>query len=516
LIKTGGVTIEQPNIGADFVAGLEGIPGLIRKRPTALTQRHLSSQTQWRLFILGLLANDFIMLGLAFGWAYWLRFELSFPVFQLDVNPDFGFYFRIGLALIPIWLVVFGLAGLYNRQKLLGGVQEYALVFRMTTTALLLVIIAGFLEPVFIIARGWLLLAWGLSFLLTAFGRFWLRRLVYSLRRKGYFLTPAVIVGANDEGSSLAEQLLSWKTSGLHLVGVVDNQATSETFAVHDLPVLGTLDMLEEIVVKHQIEEVILAHSALSRAEVIAIFKHYGFSNKVNLRLSSGLFEIITTGLEIKEFADVPLVKVQKVRLTGIDNVLKFMLDYGLAIPGVILALPLLILIAIVIKLDSPGPVFHRRRVMGVNSRQFDAFKFRTMYVNGDEILAAYPELQARLAKQHKLKNDPRVTRVGHLLRSFSLDELPQIFNVLLNEMSLVGPRMISPAEMDMYNHWAINLLTVRPGITGLWQVSGRSDIPYKARVRLDMHYIRNWTIWLDLHLLLRTIPAIIKRRGAY
>jgi lipopolysaccharide/colanic/teichoic acid biosynthesis glycosyltransferase len=192
------------------------------------------------------------------------------------------------------------------------------------------------------------------------------------------------------------------------------------------------------------------------------------------------------------------------------------MLDYGLAIPGVILALPLLILIAIVIKLDSPGPVFHRRRVMGVNSRQFDAFKFRTMYVNGDEILAAYPELQARLAKQHKLKNDPRVTRVGRLLRSFSLDELPQIFNVLLNEMSLVGPRMISPAEMDMYNHWAINLLTVRPGITGLWQVSGRSDIPYKARVRLDMHYIRNWTIWLDLHLLLRTIPAIIKRRGAY
>jgi lipopolysaccharide/colanic/teichoic acid biosynthesis glycosyltransferase len=105
---------------------------------------------------------------------------------------------------------------------------------------------------------------------------------------------------------------------------------------------------------------------------------------------------------------------------------------------------------------------------------------------------------------------------VGRLLRSFSLDELPQIFNVLLNEMSLVGPRMISPAEMDMYNHWAINLLTVRPGITGLWQVSGRSDIPYKARVRLDMHYIRNWTIWLDLHLLLRTIPAIIKRRGAY
>jgi lipopolysaccharide/colanic/teichoic acid biosynthesis glycosyltransferase len=175
-----------------------------------------------------------------------------------------------------------------------------------------------------------------------------------------------------------------------------------------------------------------------------------------------------------------------------------------------------MLLIAIAIRLDSPGPIIYRRRVMGVNRRQFDAYKFRTMHTNGDELLAAQPELQERLNKQHKLKNDPRVTRMGRFLRSSSLDELPQLFNVLRYEMSLVGPRMISPPEMKMYNHWAFNLLTVRPGITGLWQVSGRSDISYEARVRLDMHYIRNWTIWLDLHILFRTLPAIIKRRGAY
>ncbi|MFZ0544433.1 MAG: sugar transferase [Candidatus Promineifilaceae bacterium] len=476
----------------------------------------MSTQTQWRLFTLGLLINDFLMIGLAFRFAYWLRFELSISFFQLDVNPERQFYFSIAMFLVFIWMVLYALAGLYNRQKLLGGIQEYALVFRMTSTALLLVIIAGFLDPVFIIARGWLLLAWGFSFFMTSFGRFWLRRVVYTLRRRGYFLTPAIIVGANDEGSSLAEQLLSWKTSGLYLIGVVDNKTTPETNLIQDLPVLGTVDMLEEIVTKYGIEEIILAHSALSRSEVIAIFKHYGFSKKVNLRLSSGLFEIITTGLEIKEFADVPLVNVQKVRLTGINNILKTALDYGLAVPGAILLSPLFLLIAIAVKLDSPGPIVHRRRVMGVNSHQFDAFKFRTMYVNGDEILAAHPELQEKLAKQHKLKKDPRVTRVGRLLRSYSLDELPQIFNVLRYEMSLVGPRMISPAEMEMYQHWALNLLTVRPGITGLWQVSGRSDVPYRTRVRLDMHYIRNWTIWLDLHLLLRTIPAIIKKSGAY
>jgi len=154
--------------------------------------------------------------------------------------------------------------------------------------------------------------------------------------------------------------------------------------------------------------------------------------------------------------------------------------------------------------------------VMGMNGSQFDAFKFRTMAVNGDEILAAYPELRAALAQNHKLKDDPRVTRIGKVLRKFSLDELPQLINILRGEMSLVGPRMISPVEINMYNQWDINLLTVRPGLTGLWQVSGRSDVTYDERVRLDMYYIRNWSIWLDLQLILQTIPAVLKGRGAY
>jgi lipopolysaccharide/colanic/teichoic acid biosynthesis glycosyltransferase len=138
------------------------------------------------------------------------------------------------------------------------------------------------------------------------------------------------------------------------------------------------------------------------------------------------------------------------------------------------------------------------------------------MHVNGDEILAAHPELQQELAQNHKLKDDPRVTRMGMWLRKFSLDELPQMFNVLRLEMSWVGPRMISPAEMDKYDRWDMNLLTVRPGITGLWQVSGRSDVSYDERVRLDMYYIRNWSIWQDLQILFQTIPVVIKGKGAY
>jgi len=207
---------------------------------------------------------------------------------------------------------------------------------------------------------------------------------------------------------------------------------------------------------------------------------------------------------------------VNKVRLTKIDRLLKFILDYGLTIPALFLTSPLLLLSAIAVKIDSSGPIIYRRRVMGLDCQQFDAFKFRTMYVNCDEILKAHPVLQAELSQNHKLKHDPRVTRVGRFLRKYSLDELPQLVNVLKQDMSLIGPRMISPEEMRKYDQWITSLLSVKPGITGLWQVSGRSDISYDERICLDMYYIQNWSIWLDLRLIFRTIPAVIKSKGAY
>jgi len=177
---------------------------------------------------------------------------------------------------------------------------------------------------------------------------------------------------------------------------------------------------------------------------------------------------------------------------------------------------PVMLVVAILVKLGSSGPVFYRRRVMGLNGRQFDALKFRTMHINGDAILAANPEIMDELATKHKLKGDPRITRVGWVLRKYSLDELPQLFNVIRGEMSLVGPRMISPPELKQYGQWATNLLTVRPGITGLWQVSGRSDVTYEERVRLDMFYIRNYSIWLDFELIFKTIPVVLSGKGAY
>jgi lipopolysaccharide/colanic/teichoic acid biosynthesis glycosyltransferase len=155
--------------------------------------------------------------------------------------------------------------------------------------------------------------------------------------------------------------------------------------------------------------------------------------------------------------------------------------------------------------------------VLGIGGKGFDAFKFRSMKVNGEEILDAHPELRVELETTHKIKNDPRITNVGRFLRRTSLDELPQLFNVLLGQMSLVGPRMISPEEVKEYGYMQMNLLTVKPGMTGLWQVSGRSDLSYEDRVRLDMDYIRNYSIWLDMHILMfQTLPVVLKGRGAY
>ncbi len=195
---------------------------------------------------------------------------------------------------------------------------------------------------------------------------------------------------------------------------------------------------------------------------------------------------------------------------------LKAILDYLVVFPALLLIWPLLLGLAIAVRLDSPGPVIYRRRVLGKNGRVFHAFKFRTMYINGDEIIAQYPKLKMELEREYKLKCDPRVTPVGKMLRKFSLDELPQLFNILLQDMSIVGPRIITPEEITQYGENGEELMTVMPGLTGLWQASGRSNTGYDKRVTLDMQYIRTWSIWLDIKILFKTIPAVLKGDGAY
>jgi lipopolysaccharide/colanic/teichoic acid biosynthesis glycosyltransferase len=191
-------------------------------------------------------------------------------------------------------------------------------------------------------------------------------------------------------------------------------------------------------------------------------------------------------------------------------------LDRIAAVAMLLALAPLLVVLAAVVAATSPGPIFFRRRVVGRHGVEFDAFKLRTMVADADAVLRAHPELRSQFAANMKLRDDPRLTRIGAFLRRTSLDEIPQLINVAAGHMSLVGPRMIAPDETAKFGDSLARRLAVKPGITGLWQVSGRQELAYDDRIRLDLHYIENWSLWLDLAILARTIPAVLSMRGAY
>jgi exopolysaccharide biosynthesis polyprenyl glycosylphosphotransferase len=300
----------------------------------------------------------------------------------------------------------------------------------------------------------------------------------------------------------------------MEVVGLVSPDSTSRA-KVNGLPIVGELGELGRLIRRYGIEELILIPTALERDKLLDIYRDWGTSNQVEISFSSGLYELFTTGARVKEVGFIPFVNLNRTRITGVVALAKMAVDYIGALFGTIFLAPLFLLIAVLIRLDSKGPVVYRRRVVGLHGRVFDAFKFRTMVVNAEKVLESDPDLKKEWEECGKIECDPRITRVGRFLRRTSLDELPQLFNVLRVEMSLVGPRMITPAERRHFGRWQHNRQIVKPGMTGLWQVSGRSDLPYEDRVRLDMQYIRNHTIWLDLRILFNTVTVVLKRRGA-
>ena len=199
-----------------------------------------------------------------------------------------------------------------------------------------------------------------------------------------------------------------------------------------------------------------------------------------------------------------------------IGHMVKRVLDLTVASLVCLILAPLLLATILAIKVTSPGPLLHRRRVMGRGGREFDAFKFRSMRVDADRVLKADAELWAAFSTNHKLPNDPRITPVGRLIRRYSIDELPQLFNVLRGEMSLIGPRMVTAPELEKYGEHVDTLLSVQPGMTGLWQVSGRQTTTYERRVQLDVHYVEHWSLALDLQILLKTPLVVLRGVGAY
>ncbi len=445
--------------------------------------------------------------------AYQLRFQL------LEYHATFSeaFYLRLVWIAIPLWLILFALNWLYYEDRLFGGTQEYINVINACTAGLVGLILYSFLDRrvEHDISRGWLAMVWFFSVASVTCSRFVYRRVVYRLRKQGLFVRRALIVGANEEGQAVAAQLGASRKAGVEVVGFVEPSPCRET-QVEGLPVLNGLNRLGSLIKSLEVDELIVIPTALRREELLDIYRDWGTDGRVRISLSSGLYELFTTGAEVREVGFVPMVSLNRTRITGVDALAKAALDYVGALASVALLSPVFLLIAFLIRRGSSGPVIHRRRVVGLYGRRFNAYKFRTMIPNADAYLKAHPELKEEWEQGGKIQDDPRITRVGRILRRYSLDELPQLFNVLKGEMSLVGPRMITPAELGHFGRWRHNLLTVKPGLTGLWQVSGRSDLSYGERVRMDMQYIRNYTIWTDLKLVFNTVQTVLGGRGAY
>ena len=466
-----------------------------------------------RWAVLPLILLDAGCIALSMAAAYYLRFRL------LAYHAPFSeaFYAQLMALAIPMWLVIFALYRLYSPDDLFGGLQEYANVVNASTAGLVALILYGFLDRRMDqeISRGWLVMVWGLSILSVGWTRFGYRRFIYWLRARGWFIRRALVVGANEEGKAIATQLHASSSAGVEVMGFVDTRLPLGT-EVEGIPVVGGLDRLNALIQRLNVEELIVVPTALGREKLLEIYRDWGTNGKVQVRLSSGLYELFTTGMQVREVGFVPLMSLNRTRITGVDAVMKRVLDYVGALVGLILLAPVFGVIALLVWLDSGRPIIYRRRVVGLYGREFDAYKFRTMIPDAEAYLEAHPELKEEWERTGKIRNDPRITRVGRFLRRYSLDELPQLVNVLKGEMSLVGPRMLTPPELTHFGRWQHNLLTVKPGLTGLWQVSGRSDLSYKERVRLDMQYIRNYTIWLDVKLLFSTFWTVMRGQGAY
>lgn len=364
-------------------------------------------------------------------------------------------------------------------------------------------------------------------FFTGAFGIFafvYLTLLRYSLKnflqRKKLLQTPVIIVGAGKTAELLVKSLRNDPGMGYKIVGLLEDNKVQEGI-LEQYPVLGGFADAGRIIAETGVSRVFIAAPGLKDHDLGMLI--YRIQPLVeNMGVITNLVGVPTGTVEAESIFNEKLLilRLKNNLARPLNRFIKTVVDYVLTVVGTIVISPILLFIAIWIYYDSPGPVIFRHMRVGKDGKMFPCYKFRSMCFNADEklkeLLQNDPEARAEWEKDFKLKNDPRITRSGAFLRKTSLDELPQLLNVLRGEMSLVGPRPVVEAELPRYGDYLGDYLMVKPGITGMWQVNGRSDTTYDERVQMDSWYVRNWSVWLDFMLLWRTIKAVFAAKGAY
>ncbi|MCC6173985.1 MAG: sugar transferase [Chloroflexi bacterium] len=451
----------------------------------------------------GLVTGDALLVLGAFLLAHWVRFiapELEATALGLEE------YARMGAVVSGVTVLLFGLHDFYTPDRPRAWPERLQLVVSTVSTALALSVTASFFLGDQRFSRLWFAAGWAFS-IVGLIGWRWLAVELYAAARDA--VAPArrvLIVGANSSGRELAGDL----AGRCQVVGYVDNG--SDLDGPDRLPLLGPIASLERLVQQMSVDEIIVALPASRREQVGRIIAR-GFARPVQVKIAADLGELLPSRFEVHRHGGQSYIGFAPVaRVTWIKRA------FDLLVGGAIVAAfaPIVLAIALAIKLDSAGPILYRQERIGKDGVRFQMLKFRSMRQDADALLASLQTQNEASGPLFKMRDDPRVTRVGRLLRRSSLDELPQLVNVLRGEMSLVGPRPPMPKEVAQYEDWQHGRLRAVPGMTGLWQVSGRSDVPFHDMVRLDLHYIRNWSLWLDLEILVRTIPAVLGNRGAY
>jgi exopolysaccharide biosynthesis polyprenyl glycosylphosphotransferase len=458
-----------------------------------------------------LLVADVLALGLAFA-AVQLVFGLgTHPGDRYDDFQELGFF----LAMIPFWVVVAKIYGLYDRDEDRADnttADDLIGVVHVLTIGTWLVFAASSVSGLASPGVGKCLVFWGLGILFVTLARAAARTFC---RRQPAYLQNTLIVGAGDVGQQLVVRLLQHPEYGLTVLGFVDAEPKAQREELADIPILGTIEDLPALVRSLTVERVIIAFSGDSHEETLDLMR---MLKEFDLRVDivPRLFELVPPGADIHALEGVPLIGVPRAGLSRSSLLLKRALDLVISVLILFLLVPLLLAIAALIKLESRGPVLFRQVRMGFHEREFVIFKFRTMAADAEERKQDVAHLNKHAlnggdARMFKVPDDPRLTRVGRILRRYSLDELPQLLNVVRGEMSLVGPRPLILDEHRFVDDWGLRRLDLKPGITGLWQVLGRDSIPFEEMVRLDYQYVTTWSLWNDLRLLFRTFATLGK-----
>lgn len=435
------------------------------------------------------------------------RFGLSVP----------GSSLATVLLFAPIvWLAAFAVFNLYSLSRLSPAEEFRRLVEASGAAVGFKLVLSLFVERANLedaLSRGWLGLSWILALTLVLITRQMWHKHMGRLRSRGGLSYRTLILGANEEAGRIA-QSLRHKALGYVPVGVVSAGPTATD--LDGLPLMGTVNDLSDIIVSAGIECVFVASTAVNPSVMKGVTKTLR-RHPVEVRVSANMSEVLSTRLTIQPVGDLLALSLRPARLTGPQAVAKRTFDLVVSLTVLAVSTPMWMAIAVLIKATSRGPILYRQERVGKDGRPFVMYKFRTMIRGADLLL---PQLLERNEFQggvlFKLKNDPRVTKIGNWLRRWSLDELPQILNVIKGDMSLVGPRPALPNEVATYEDWHRARLEVRPGITGLWQVGGRSELSFDDYVRLDLFYIENWSVIYDLFILGKTVPAVLMRKGAF